>query len=56
MQILASGVPMERLASDFLCNLPDTDSLNRHVLIMADFFSLPNMEAETIACTMMEQD
>lgn len=51
MQILASGVPMERLASDILCELPETGMKNHHILIVADYFTkwteafaLPNME------------
>ncbi|XP_065927594.1 uncharacterized protein [Magallana gigas] len=62
MQIVASGVPMERLASDILCELPETDRGNRHILVVAYYFTkwteafaLPNMEAETIARTVMEQ-
>lgn len=62
MQILASGVPMERLASVISCELLETDRRNRHILFVADYFTiwtevfaLPNMKAETFACTIMEQ-
>jgi hypothetical protein len=62
MQITASGIHMERIATDILFELPETDRGNRHVLIVSDYFTkwteafaLPNMVAETIARTIMEQ-
>lgn len=62
MEITTSGVPMERIATDILCELPETDRGNRHILVVLDYFTkwteafaLPDMEAETIARTIMEQ-
>lgn len=60
MQITGSGVPMERIATDILCELPETDRGNRHILVVSDYFTkwteafaLPNMEAETIGRTIV---
>lgn len=62
MQITTCGVPMERIATDILCELPETDRRNSHILVVSDYFTkwteafaLPEMEAETIARTIMEQ-
>lgn len=62
MQITGSGVPMERIATDILCELPETDRGNRHILVVSDYFTkwteafaLPNMEAETIGRTIVEE-
>jgi hypothetical protein len=61
MQIAQSGAPMERIATDILCELPETERENRHILVVSDYFTkwteafaLPVMEAETIARTIME--
>lgn len=62
MQITTSGVPMQGIDTDILCELPETDRGNRHILVVYDYFTkwteafiLPNMEAETIARTITEQ-
>ena len=61
MKIAQSGAPMERIATDILCELPETERGNRHILVVSDYFTkwteafaLPDMEAETIARTIME--
>ena len=33
MQIVGSGTPMERIAIDILCELPETDRDNRHIYL-----------------------
>lgn len=62
MQIAGSGTPMERIATDILCELPETDRGNRHILVVSDYFTkwteafaLQSMDAETVASTIMEQ-
>lgn len=39
MQIAGSGTPMERIATDILCELPETDRGNRHKLVVSDYFT-----------------
>ena len=50
------GVPMERLAADILGPLPVSDSGNKYLLIIADYFTkwteaflIQNQEANTVA-------
>ena len=56
MQITRSGFPLERIAVDILGELPETESGNKYVLVVADYYTkwtesypLPNMEASTVA-------
>ena len=56
MQQYLVGTPMERLALDVLGPLPCTRMGNKHILIVADYFSkwveafpMPNQEACTVA-------
>ena len=55
MQIVRSGLPMERIALDILGELPITDNGNRYILVISDYFTkwteafpMPNMEAKTV--------
>ena len=50
------GAPAERMAMDILGPLPDSESGNRYLLLVADYFTkgpeayaLPNQEAITVA-------
>ena len=50
------GCPMERIAMDFMGPFPETESGNRHLLVIMDYFTkwpeayaLPNQEALTVA-------
>lgn len=39
MQIVGSGTPMERIAIDILCELPETDRDNRHIYLQCPIIS-----------------
>jgi hypothetical protein len=56
MQQCLTGVPMERVSMDVLGPLPRSDSNNRFVLLICDYFTkwveafpMPNQEAKTVA-------
>ena len=56
MKQYISGAPMERIAIDVLGPLPQSESGNKYVLVIADYFSkwteafpIPNQESKTIA-------
>jgi hypothetical protein len=62
MQIVGSGILMKKIATDILCELPETDRGNHHILVVSDYFTkwkealaLQNMESETIVCEIMDQ-
>lgn len=62
MQIVRSGYPMERLAIDILGELPETRQGNRHIVVIADYFTkwtecfpMKNMEAATVAKLLVEE-
>lgn len=55
-------MPMERIATDILGELPITEKGNRYLLVVSDYYSkwtksfpMKNMEAETIAKLIVEQ-
>ena len=56
------GAPLERIAIDVTGPLPSTDSGNKYVLVVADYFTkwteayaIPNQEAETVAKKLIEE-
>lgn len=62
MQVTESGYPMERIAMDILCELPETDDGNRHILVISDYytkwtesFPMRDMSAETVARILVEE-
>lgn len=62
MHILASGVPMERLASDIFVRITLNRHRDRHIVVVADYFTkwtevfaLPNIVAKTITRTIIEK-
>ena len=62
MQIVQNGFPMDRLATDIMGELPLTESGNRYILVVSDYFTrwaecypMPNMEAKTVAKIIVEQ-
>ena len=61
MQIERTEGPMQHVALDILGPLPETDRLNKYVLVVGDYFTksteafpLPNMEPETVARCLVE--
>lgn len=62
MKVVESGIPMERVATDILGELPKTDRGNRYILVVSDYFTkwtdsfaMPNMEAQTVAKILVEE-
>jgi hypothetical protein len=62
MQIVETGFPMERIAMDILCELPETSGGNKHILVISDYYTkwteclaMPNMEAKTVAILLVVQ-
>lgn len=62
MGIVETGVPMERIATDILGELPRTNAGNRYILVVSDYFTkwtesfaMPNMEAQTVAKILVEE-
>ena len=62
MKIVEAGIPMERIATDILGELPETESGNRYILVISDYytkwtesFPMPNMEARTVARIIVEK-
>lgn len=62
MQIAKARAPMERIATDILGELLMTAKGNKYILVISDYFSkwtecfpMRNMEAETVACIIVEQ-
>jgi hypothetical protein len=63
LQIVETGFPMERIAMDILCELPQTSGGNKHILVISDYytkwtecFAMSNMEAKTVAKLFATQD
>ncbi|XP_052696136.1 uncharacterized protein K02A2.6-like [Crassostrea angulata] len=62
MQIVPSGMPLERIAADILGELPVTENGNRYILVVSDYFTkwteafpMPNIEAKTVAKLIVEE-
>lgn len=62
MKVVESGIPMERVATDILGELPKTDRGNRCILVVSDYFTkwtesfaMPNIEAQTVAKILVEE-
>ena len=62
MQLVQTGAPMERIATDILGELPMTEKGKRYILVVSDYYSkwtesfpMKNMEAETVAKIIVEQ-
>jgi hypothetical protein len=39
MQMVKSGVPMQRIATDILGELPETENGNKYKLVVSDYFT-----------------
>ncbi|CAG2221977.1 unnamed protein product [Mytilus edulis] len=62
MAIVETSSPMERLATDILGELPETENGNRYILVVTDYytkwtesFPMPNMEASTVVKIIVEE-
>ena len=62
MQLVPSGMPMDRIATDILRELPITENGNGYILVVSDYFTkwteafpMPNMESKTVAKIIVEQ-
>jgi hypothetical protein len=62
MQIVETGFPMERIAMDILCELPETSGGNKHISVISNYytkwtecFAMPNMEAKSVAQLLVEE-
>ncbi|VDI22073.1 Hypothetical predicted protein [Mytilus galloprovincialis] len=60
--VVQSGVPMERIATDILGELPETENNNKYIVVISDYFTkwteafpMPNMEARTVAKILVEE-
>ena len=62
MQLVETGRPMERIATDILGELPETINGNRYILVVSDYYTkwtesypMLNMEARTVAKIIVEE-
>ncbi|VDI32785.1 Hypothetical predicted protein [Mytilus galloprovincialis] len=63
MALVEANGPMERIATDILGELPETESGNKYILVVVsdyytkwtESFAMPNMEAKTVAKIIVEE-
>ena len=62
MQIDQTGYPLERVATDIMGPLPESEDGNKYIVVVSDYFTkwteaypLKNMEAQTVAEVLVEQ-
>lgn len=62
MQIDQTGYPLERVISDIMGPLPETESGNKYIIVISDYFTkwtdaypLKNIESQTVAKVLVEQ-
>ena len=62
MGSMSAGYPMQIVATDLVGPLPESESGNRYILVVADYFTrwveafpLPNQEAETVATKLVDE-
>jgi hypothetical protein len=62
VSMVKSGVPMQRIATDIVGELPETENGNKYILVVSDYFTkwteafaMANMEAGTVARIMVEE-
>ncbi|MCG7878903.1 MAG: RNase H-like domain-containing protein, partial [Candidatus Thiodiazotropha endolucinida] len=62
MQLVGAGQPMERIATDILGPLPETENGNKYILVMSDYFTkwvesvaIPDQTAVTVASALVQE-
>ncbi|CAC5418554.1 unnamed protein product [Mytilus coruscus] len=62
MVLVEANGPMERIATDILGELPETEDGNKYILVVSDYytkwtesFAMPNIEAKTVAKIIVEE-
>ncbi|CAC5412258.1 unnamed protein product [Mytilus coruscus] len=62
MQLVKTGVLMQRIATEILGELPETENGNKYILVVSDYFTkwteafpMPNMKAQTDAKIIVEE-
>ncbi|CAC5379679.1 unnamed protein product [Mytilus coruscus] len=60
MVLVEANGPMERIATDILGELPETEGGNKYILVVSDYytkwtFAMPNIEAKTVAKIIVEE-
>ena len=62
MEVVPSGMPMDRMATDILGPLPITEDGNKYILVISDYFTkwteafpMPNMETKIVAKLIVEE-
>ncbi|CAC5380719.1 unnamed protein product [Mytilus coruscus] len=62
MALVEANGPMERIATDILGELPETEDGNKYILVVSDYytkwtesFAMPNIEAKTVAKIVVQE-
>jgi len=62
MRSISAGYPMQIVATDLVGPLQESDSGNRYILVVANYFTrwaeafpLPNQEADTVAAKLIDE-